>query len=708
MTSKNSFWANVVENNRRRIWLWVMSGLLWFFYYPVGMAIILNRSKINLTFNYAYFSQKQIQQYLNNNVVNLIGTNEVTMVLISVFSIICAIQGFSYLYSKKKVDFYHSVPVAKSKRAAVIFSNSILIFFVPYIVNLLFALIVSGVNGVILNFSQIIGIIIAVFINLLLFLGIYALAAIAVMMTGNVIITLLATAVFLFYEVIAVWLYRSYQACFLKYFSDYSREYSISFSPCYLYSEINKSLYYLNRENIFSPLTDLLPSVLHLVLLVAAFLLIAYICYRKRPSEAAGKAMAFPKTKSIIKLLLTVPCTLCIGLILLDMVGKGPDGIYNMPIVIFGLVAAVILSNSMIEVIYEQDIRAALKKKYQIFVSGGCVAVIFCIFYFDLTGFAKWIPDENKLESAAVIIKEIIYEQNYWDENGDYLPSGIHYLKDMEFTDVQTIRELSEKKMDDEEYGSIECEVAYRMKNGKTKWRKFWVDPSEEEILNKIMGNSEYKKTAYQIYDEKAFEAIFTDSSYDIIYDSGIGVENLPPDDLYTIRELLIKDMDNANYSTYKNEYACGSIKFFLLENMYSGAKYQYEIYPSYINTISYLKEKGIYRDSVPAPEDIERITVTRYHDTEYYSNTFYTSTAAASETITKDFTDEKQIMELSKALYPANFTQCLKPDIAERYSVTIHLKSGKEDSAYYRGSKSYVLIGERIPDWLEKETSFE
>ena len=37
MTSRNSFWASLKENNKRRIWIWIISGLLWFIYYPVSM-----------------------------------------------------------------------------------------------------------------------------------------------------------------------------------------------------------------------------------------------------------------------------------------------------------------------------------------------------------------------------------------------------------------------------------------------------------------------------------------------------------------------------------------------------------------------------------------------------------------------------------------------------------------------------------------------
>ena len=45
MMSKNSFWVSMKENNKRRIWLWIISSLFWFFYYPVCMAMLMSRKQ---------------------------------------------------------------------------------------------------------------------------------------------------------------------------------------------------------------------------------------------------------------------------------------------------------------------------------------------------------------------------------------------------------------------------------------------------------------------------------------------------------------------------------------------------------------------------------------------------------------------------------------------------------------------------------------
>ena len=78
--------------------------------------------------------------------------------------------------------------------------------------------------------------------------------------------------------------------------------------------------------------------------------------------------------------------------------------------------------------------------------------------------------------------------------------------------------------------------------------------------------------------------------------------------------------------------------------------------------------------------------------------------------TVTKVFTDEKQIEELADALYPSSFdSSFLGQDVlSDNYYVTIQLRNGTVTSSHYRGDNGFSLISEKIPDWLDKETAYE
>ncbi|NLL77194.1 MAG: hypothetical protein GX235_08095 [Clostridiales bacterium] len=619
MTSKNSFLVSMVENNKRRNWVWIVSMLFWFFYYPVAMAMIMSRKKGHNLID------KLTGEAAKSRLVGAAGdwlrADGAVILFVTLLAVVCAIQGFSYLYSRKKVDLYHSVPVSKTYRFAVIYVNGVLMFFVPYFLNLLFAVLVAGVNGG-MSSANLRTAVISLFMNLILYLGTYGLTVIAVMMTGNIVITLFATAIFLLYELATRALFMEYKRGFFEYFSYNSSEITnVVTSPAWQHYNAVKAIYdYIGKVNLDFAAAAF--PVVKCILLAAAFGFISYICYKRRPAEAAGKTMSFPKTKAVIKILLTVPFTLFAGLTVREIVGTGYEQGNCTVLVLFVMTAASIISCCIIEVIYELDIRASLRKKYQILITGACVAAIYCTFQFDLTGFDKWVPDPEKLEEADIIVSSAAYRQPYLDESLENVPAVRHYLKEPGITDIAAVCELSGKKMKradiKEEDSVIWFEVAYRMKNGKTIWRDFAINAEEEDILSKILSNPEYKRACYQIYDDSIFNKLKEKDSFQIIYNAGMSVENLSPDDTDIIRQLYIKDLNNSDYTTLRDEFICGRLDFSVRTGSYGYIYFEYDIYPSYSNIIGYLKEKGLFEEMAMNPENIASVTVTNYHNELY------------------------------------------------------------------------------------------
>ncbi len=709
MISKNSFLASMVENNKRRAWVWVTSMLFWFFYYPVAMQMIMSRKKGHNLID--KLTGTAARNRLAEAAGDWLRADGVVVLFVSIFAVICAIQGFSYLYSRKKVDLYHSVPVSKGRRFAIIYINGVLIFFIPYLLNLLLAVAVAGANGG-MNFANARAAVISLFMNLILFLGTYGLTIIAVMMTGSIIMTLFGTAIFLLYEVAVRLLVSEYQSEFFEYFSYNSYSYIGTIkaftSPLGYHQNAVDAIYtYIGGAGL-SFASTVFP-IMQCLLAAVFFGLIAYFCYRKRPSEAAGKTMAFPKSKGIVKIFLTVPVTLFAGLIVLETVGTGYEGQNCTVLLLFVMTAAAIISCCAIEVVYEFDIRAALRKKYQILITGVCAAAIYCIFQFDLIGFDAWVPDPNKLEEADIMISSIAYRQSYLNNNLEGISSMEHYLNEQGLTDIATISELSEKKLhreDMKDEGSyIWLEVAYQMKGGKTVWREFAVSAKEEDILNRVIGNSQFKKAAFQIYDDSIFDKIKEKDSFQITYNTGINVENLSPEETDTIRQLYIKDLNNSNYSTLKNEFACGQLTFSVKTNSYGISYFLYDIYPSYTNIIGYLSEKGLYEKMTLKPEDIASLTVTNYHNEMYDKSS---NNGGEDWSVTKTYSEREQIDELAPALHPASFDYSFNSRISNDYYVIVQLKSGATSSGYYRGDNGFYFNAEKVPEWLKKDTSYE
>lgn len=279
MMSKNSFLANLKENSKRRVWLWILSGLFWFIYYPVAMMMIMSRQK-NENMIVGYVGDKA-REMLLGAARDWIGYVDGAghLFIVTVIAAVCAIQGFSYLYHRKKVDFYHSIPVKKSRRFAVIYLNGFLIFFIPYLLNLLLAVAVAAINGGMDRNNMGVAAV-SLACTVILFLGIYGLTLIAVMLTGNVIITVLATIIFVFYEAVVRYLLEAYSESFYDYFSYQSVNTTLYLSP------IGQLARGMQAE---SPVAAL-PHLLAVIGMAAAFAAIAWFCYWKKAGGGGGES----------------------------------------------------------------------------------------------------------------------------------------------------------------------------------------------------------------------------------------------------------------------------------------------------------------------------------------------------------------------------------------------------------------------------------
>ena len=56
------------------------------------------------------------------------------------------------------------------------------------------------------------------------------------------------------------------------------------------------------------------PKIIGAIAVTVVLAIIAYSLYKVRPSEAAGKAMAFKKTETPIKILITIPVAVVFGM----------------------------------------------------------------------------------------------------------------------------------------------------------------------------------------------------------------------------------------------------------------------------------------------------------------------------------------------------------------------------------------------------------
>ena len=523
MTLKNWFFKFMGEDCKRRLWAIALVCLLFFFSFPVA-AVLMSGSR-----------------YLTDNPGRILEFSKVMFKLVSkenlwiafiipVLAIVCGASGFSWLDSRKKVDFYHSLPVKREKIFAVNYINGILIVAAPYWIGLM--------AGAFIAVSQ--GVSTAIFWEamkgwsyfMVYYLMLYATVILAVIMTGNMIVGLLGVSVFFFYGPVVLTLIEGYFDTWFYTYCDSSRfmDYVDKVSPFINYCQGGEMTwkFLLVRLAVGLVLTG-----------------IALILYKKRPSEAAGKAMAFSFSKPVIRILIVMASALSGAIFFWGLRS-------HIGWAVFGLITGTLISHCVVEIIYNFDFKKLFSHYKQMLVCMTAAVLILFAFRYDWFGYDRYIPKEEKVASAAVLVSGLddwvdygyiktLEEGESMDRDGKLRAllgenqdvgrkyvwvsedSRTHIFQEMKLAEKEpvirmasegiesvkkrketemSVRALWEEKAGWREEGQsyVNFTVQYTLNNGKTVRRQYTV---KKELVNddirQIFDSTEYKEGVYPV-----------------------------------------------------------------------------------------------------------------------------------------------------------------------------------------------------------------
>ncbi|MCM1039730.1 MAG: DUF6449 domain-containing protein [Ruminococcus sp.] len=714
MTSKNSFLASSKENSRRRIVVWIISILVQLAIYPGIMTVYLSRINFwNKEGNYK--TAELFEKALQEAVTDALGFKPIAAFPILFLAICIAVQGFSYLHSRKKLDFYQSVPVSARHRFLVIYSNGLLIYLLPAIAASFIAILMGAAQGA-LTGGAIAEWALAMLADFAYFLIIYNISVLAVMLTGNIVITGFATITLLFIGLAIDQIghelkhdfFRSLDYVFVRYDN----------TSCI----VTNYLYRMQEFKKMLLLSEITSGVLLLFIkwLAAALviLLIAYFCYKKRPSEAAGQAIAIRPVKPFAKIIIsaTIGAGVCC---LLDDVTYS-----NIPIIILGMIGATLFISALMEVIYEFDIRAAYKHLISTGIAVTAVIVVFGIHYFDIFGYDSYVPEVDEVESAAVDLGPYQYYWGYDERDGGviYLDPTFYLRENMFLTDIEAICKLAEKSTQTdpdsiEEYRGFS--VLYRLKNGREVSRYLWFDMDDPEnagLLDRILGTEEYKEGHYQIVkDEEG--VLLLQKEFTISYSNGAVTAEIPAGEAQSLREAWIKDMEKVDYSYVRANRPCGALTWQLKTSYQS---WELPVYEDFTNTIDFLKQYNAYYPIALRAEDIASLEITNWHYDEIEAGADAPAGAdgrplaqssavsySTAEAVTERFEDPQEIAKIIENLYPSRLDlYWLGNETLDRnYDITISFKANT-GYPYGLGYYTYDFLRGQVPDFVAERTA--
>ena len=627
MMLKNSFTASMKENSKRRIWVFAISCLILFFYLPVILALRLNDYSQQVA-----LGNMKIE-LLHEVYADSVGLSLQTLVITVIFAVFIGIQGFSYMFHRKKMDMYVSLPVSRTKRFLVIFIVGYLFFTIPYGISLLISYGIGMAFGVVGPSAICITLLSYVF-HCIFFLAVYGIAIIAAMLTGNTLIATFAACILVIYEVAVRLIVNGYAQQFFDHYYYFSKK---AFLKC-LISPVG--IYYFFVEGMTESNLILLKTYgvslgglfLHMIALSFLFCVIAGFLNYIRPYEACGRAISFAKTKGFIKIMIVIPVSLGGGLLFYSIAGSS-DGF-----AILGICLGLLISACMIQIIYDFDFRSIIKRKRHIAYAGGITAIIYIIFYFDLLAYDSYVPKSEQVESAAVYISSGMGYPSYTDDKFEYISPDEYIMENMYLEDVDTICKIAtDSTKTTSENNEPNCIVKYRMKNGKDIYRSFFVTNQDIALLDGIYESKEYKETVYQIYNHEAFYDELAMKTY---YCNGGIREELTVDESVNLVKQYKPELMKLNYSNMKKELPKGYISFTYDDGMGKSFEWEYPVYSFMTDSVSYLQKIGVYHENYFNTEDIVSIDVMNYGEDGTYQTETYTEPEQISEIIQYAYSD--------------------------------------------------------------------
>lgn len=614
MISRSSFFKMLKEDGERRKTEWILAIIVFLLF------IVLIPVQTVISGRYFTGNNAEVANAYILDIVKVFFSkyNPKLYVVTIVASWICGFNSMSYLFSKSKTDFYHSLPVNRQQLFLVSYTNSILIYAIPYLVTLcvglLFVLTASGEAITMWDDAFV-----AYGYHLLGYCMLLNMNLVMVMLSGRLLVAALGMVATYGYGIVWYVLLDVYRDTFLY---------------C-LVDEFNASV-----AQVLSPVCNYILSGalaekvgmhslvgLMFVIAVASFV-VAFMMYLKRPSCASGGTIAFAGIKPIIKAGVMLPLALLGGVIMYLTYHK-------IVFWIFGAVFVMVVSHVALQGILEQaDIRAIRRGLKTVGIVGVMALLIVVVYYFDVFGYNGYMPDIDDVESCAVIIEDAT-ETDYFTVTEEMEDTAQERAQRMEITDVAQVDELSKagyntrKRLynqgvlfERETINSCDFEVQYNLKNGKTVKRLYTIEASEEENAEKlksVLDNPEYKISGW------LFSAT-GDYTIEIIgYDKDgrsncIMIEN--GEEKQAIIDALKVDIMKSSVDTMDNQSGIGYINFLKYE-WQNGEQIANIISTEYIsnsyeNLMPILEKYGFLTEnmeSVPLPEADEVMELIVFKD---------------------------------------------------------------------------------------------
>ncbi|MBR2189002.1 MAG: hypothetical protein IJ860_06320, partial [Eubacterium sp.] len=499
MISKRSFHKMMLFDLRQRGWLMLLLTIVELLLIPVRYLIRLQ----NATYNYIEPSEYasaagRAALVLQNKIAVAQGffsiENRIDTGVLLAGAFVAALTGYAWLCSRQKVDFYHSLSLRRSQLYWIPFADGVLIVLVPYLVCALIAFFgIGSVHGVVT--AETIHVLLRGFAdNILLFLAAYALCVLAVVISGRVLIGGLLSVMFVVYGPLAVFIYSLLMPWAFETYLDRGQESAGLYS-----SPAGIWLLHLDQGRIG------VAGLLMLAVFAAGCTAAGLVCYRRRPSEAAGNAYVHPVLEAVIKVAVAIPSGMVFGL-LFQSIG------YSRPRFWFvcGAVAGVLAACALMEAVQSVDLKNILRRWRSSAVAVAGTVLILVLLLFDPFGYDSYLPKEQSIESVGILSQEWTLADQCGYTDYFYYREPDRFMKlleEMTTTDTAAVYPLLQEGVANAEAhengtaaSNAGISAVIQLKNGQKRYRSYNVSLSTlRETMQILTENRAYREQIYPV-----------------------------------------------------------------------------------------------------------------------------------------------------------------------------------------------------------------
>ena len=577
------------EEYKKYIWASALSCIFYIFAKIVPPLLEFSSIPEDLEQNIKLDRLISINSYLTVN-------NGFNKFITALLAVIVGTAIFSYLHNRKKVDFYHSLPISRNNLFITKYILGILIV-VP--IMILIQLLSYGILSVILkeNITGVKDVFEAIAFDTVFFISIYSFVVFSNIIAGNTIIGVLLSGIIINLGTIITAIIISLCELFFRgVYLNYLLDYQIKYNPIICYFSLQNNKEFEPAVNISFSKINLLITHIIITIIIA---IICWLLFKVRKSEKSNICLSFKYAKTILKYL-----GVCIGSILMGLIFYTVT--YKNFSLYFGVILGSIILHCIVEIIYDFDFRAMFKNWYSIIGCAIISCVIICTFHFDLFKTQQYIPSINKISNIDI-------------NNTSGIANSINDVENDEIIKIITaLHQISVKNYDFKNNINTNnniigtFRVTYNLKNNLVVKRDLYIYDESLDLLKQLMNNEEYIQKAFPfLYDTNVLKNDFTLQIYNNA-DNSIYVTDY--EKYLKLMEVLKKDIEqNGIYNDAKPKFAI-HLEILSNDNYNSYDYYYINIYDTYTNTLDYIINT---LDLAPKDLDSNYVDSIFFYDTE-------------------------------------------------------------------------------------------